>query len=58
MIPVSLPVSCFVAWFPSVATTFGLISSICLKSHGSHFCFSSGSGSRLPGGRHFSVFAT
>ena len=36
MIPVSLPVSCLVAWLPSVAITFGLISAICSKSHGSH----------------------
>ena len=54
--PVSLPVSCFVAWFPSVAITFGWISSICRNSQGSHACFSSGFGSRLPGGRHFKVF--
>ena len=35
----------------------GRTSSICRKSHGSHAAFSSGIGSRLPGGRHLSVFA-
>src|SRR4051794_40002100 len=56
--PVSLPLSCFVAWLPSVAITFGLISSTWRKRYGSHASFSSGTGSRLPGGRHLSTLQT
>src|SRR4051812_21975378 len=56
--PVSLPLSCFVAWLPSVAITFGRISSTWRKRYGSQASFSSGTGSRLPGGRHLSTLQT
>src|SRR5881275_2190179 len=56
--PVSLPLSCLVAWLPRVATTFGRISSTWRKRYGSHVSFSSGTGSRLPGGRHLSTLQT
>ena len=42
-----------VAKFPSVATTFGRISSIWRKRWLSQAAISSGCGSRFPGGRHF-----
>ena len=58
MIPAGLPERSFVAKFPSVATSFGSISSICRKRCGSHAAISSGSGSRFPGGRHLRTFAT
>src|SRR5438094_5235355 len=56
--PVSLPFSCLVAWLPSVAITFGRISSTWRKRYGSHASFSSGTGSRLPGGRHLRTLQT
>src|SRR6266545_2322447 len=56
--PSGRPERSFVAKFPSVATTFGWISSICFHRWLSQAWISSGSGSRLPGGRHFNVFAT
>ena len=46
-----------VAKLPSVAITFGSISSIWRKRCGSHASISSGCGSRLPGGRHLRTFA-
>src|SRR2546430_1697602 len=58
VIPVSLPLSCLVAWLPSVAITFGRISSTCRKRYGSQASFSSGTGSRLPGGLHFKTLHT
>ena len=45
------------AKLPSVATTFGWISSICRNRWLSHASISSGCGSRLPGGRHLRTFA-
>ena len=41
-----------VAQFPSVTTTAGSMIAIRSSSHGLHASSSSGSGSRLPGGRH------
>ena len=58
VIPTGLPESSFVAKLPSVATTFGRISSICRKRWLSQASISSGCGSRLPGGRHLRTFAT
>src|SRR5437868_10346978 len=58
VIPVGLPESSLVAKLPSVATTFGSISEICRKRWPSQASISSGWGSRLPGGRHLSTFAT
>src|SRR6476469_1678690 len=58
VIPVGRPESSFVAKLPSVATTFGWISSICFQRWPSQAWISSGCGSRFPGGRHFSTFAT
>ena len=58
VIPVGRPESSFVAKLPSVATTFGWISSICFQRWPSHAWISSGCGSRFPGGRHLSTFAT
>src|SRR5436305_1099243 len=58
VMPISFPLSCFVAWLPSVAITFGRISSTWRKRYGSHASFSSGTGSRLPGGRHLSTLQT
>ena len=42
---------------PSATMTFGLMMSICLKRNGSHCSTSSGSGLRLPGGRHLMTLA-
>src|SRR5215211_1327905 len=56
--PSGRPDRSFVAKFPSVATTFGSISSICFQRWPSHAWISSGSGSRLPGGRHFNTLTT
>src|SRR3954468_21869479 len=58
VIPVGLPDRSFVAKLPSVATTFGRISSTCFHRCPSQAWISSGSGSRFPGGRHFRTFAT
>src|SRR5256885_6838670 len=56
--PVGRPERSFVAKLPSVATTRGWISSICLQRCASHASISSGIGSRFPGGRHLSTLAT
>ena len=47
--PAGLPESSFVAKFPSVATSFGSMSSICRKRWGSQAAISSGSGIAVPG---------
>ena len=46
-----------VAKFPSVTITLGSISCTCSSSRGLHASISSGSGSRLPGGRHRTTLA-
>ena len=47
----------FVAKLPSVTIRRGWMIEICSTSHGVHASISSGSGSRLPGGRLFKTFA-
>ena len=49
--------SSLVAKLPSVTITRGRISASWRSSHGAHASISSGCGSRLPGGRHFTTFA-
>ena len=49
--------SSLVAKLPSVTITRGRISSSWRSSHGAHASISSGCGSRLPGGRHFTTLA-
>ena len=56
VMPAGLPERSLVAKLPSVATSFGWISSICRKRCGSQDAISSGCGSRFPGGRHFRTF--
>ena len=58
VMPSGRPERSFVAKLPSVATTFGWISSICFHRWPSQAWISSGCGSRFPGGRHFRTFAT
>src|SRR6185369_9426297 len=42
---------------PSATTILGPTAAICALRNGSHASISSGSGSRFPGGRHFTTFA-
>ena len=49
--------SSLVAKLPSVTMTRGRISASWRSSHGAHASISSGCGSRLPGGRHFTTLA-
>ena len=42
---------------PSATTTRGRIAAICALRNGSQAAISSGSGSRFPGGRHFTTLA-
>src|SRR4051812_17046696 len=49
--------SSLVAKLPSVTTTRGSMNAICASRYGQHDSISSGSGSRLPGGRHFTTLA-
>ena len=46
-----------VAKLPTVTTTLGAISSSWRSNQGLQAAISSGSGSRLPGGRHFTTLA-
>ena len=55
VIPAGLPERSFVAKFPSVATSFGSISSSWRNRWRSQASISSGCGSRFPGGRHLST---
>ena len=48
---------CCAAGRPSVTITFGRMISICRARNGVHVATSSGEGSRLPGGRHLTIFA-
>ena len=49
--------SSLVAKFPSVTTTAGSMKPSCASRYGRQVSISTGSGSRLPGGRHFTTFA-
>ena len=57
VMPVAVLSTNLVAKLPRVTTTRGWISEICSTSHGVQASISSGCGSRLPGGRHFTTFA-
>ena len=57
VMPVFVSSSNLVAKLPSVITILGRINPIWRSSHGLHVSISSGSGSRFPGGRHFTTFA-
>ncbi len=57
MIPVRVLSSVFAAGDPSATIALGPIASICRMRNGRHVSISSFSGSRLFGGRHFTMLA-